>query len=385
VKSYSVKLIDQDENSKLGYLIRKTELTTGGKKISGLVKIPRYPNKKLGLISPINEAVITLTLKEIEEIDGKNELRTSFISDRVRNHLNRSRINVVFVRISRADGTGFIKLKENVNKIAAFVVDIIYSHPMVDIVTLPYIEFLNNDSTDDLVEFDNLIGARISEMASLGAGGGKIGYFLPSYYTRDGIPRLIESYISRFGEEGVYICDFEGGTFSGTGYSLVSQVSRKVAGDTGSEAYALYVYSQKEKKKSGGEVSSEDLLALMNEASIVGPSHKRPVLPKEIVEKLKQDQVFNPKMLYTGDFLFYQYSDYKGTNQFNDWVSTVVGARDSVSLDHRKRLADIYNGKKTQEAVEKIIADPKETINSLERDDFKNELKQVNSRMRRIK
>ena len=180
MKNYRIKLTDQDENSELGYLIRKTELRTGDKRIDGLVKIPHIPSKKFGVVSPINEAVITLTLKEIADIDGKNDLRTNFINERVRGRLNKNKINVVFVRISRADGSGFTNLKNNLDKISAFVIDLIYRHPMVDIVTLPHIEFLNNDSSEDLVEFDNLIGARISEMASLGDGGGKIGYFLPN-------------------------------------------------------------------------------------------------------------------------------------------------------------------------------------------------------------
>ncbi len=385
MKKYVVKLRDQEENSNLGYLIRKTELATGGKSISGLVKIPHYPSKKLGVTSPINEAVITLTLKEIEDIDGKNSLRNNFINERVRGNLNRNRINIVFVRISRSDGSGFTNLKENLDKIAEFVVDMIYSHPMVDIVTLPHIEFLKNDSPDDLVEFDNLIGQRISEMTSLGEGGGKIGYFLPSYYTRDGIPKLIDSYVSRFGADGVYICDFEGGTFSGTGYSLVSQISRKLQKDTGSESYSLYVYSQKEKKKAGEEVSSEDLLALMNQVSIVGPSHKRPVLPKHILDKLKENQVFNPKILNQGDFLYYQYANFMKSNEFENWVSKVSGEDSTLSLDRKKRLAEIYNAKQTQAAIEQVISDPKDTVTKLEREEFRNDLKQVNSRMRNIR
>ena len=152
-------------------------MSTGRKKISGSIKIHHYSNKKLGVVSSINEAVITVTLKEIEDIDGKNEQRTTFINDRIRKNLNRNGINVVFVRISRSDGAEFIKLKGKVEKIAPFVVDIIYSHPLVYIVTLPHIEFLNNDSSEDFVEFDNLIGARISEIASLGRGGGKIGNY----------------------------------------------------------------------------------------------------------------------------------------------------------------------------------------------------------------
>ena len=385
MKSYKIKLKDQDENSYLGYLIRKTELSTGTKKIEGPVKIPHYPNKKLGVESQINEALITLTLKEIEDINGTNPRRDAFIRDRVRANLNKNRINVVFVRISRSDGAGFITLKEKLDKIAEFVIDIIYSHPMVDIVTLPHIEFLKNDSPSDLVQFDNLIGNRISEMASLGDGGGKIGYFLPSYYTRDGIPNLIDNYMDKFGTEGVYICDFDGGTFSGTGYSFVSQVSRKIKNDSGTEAYSFYVYSQKERKKSGAEVSSEDLLALLNEVSVVGPSHKRQTLPKDILEKIKMQQEFNPKILNNDDFLFYQYNGFPKASEFDSWVSGIVGSVGDIQLERKKKLAEVYNAKKILEAVEQVVNEPKETLNSLKREEFKSDLKQINSRMRRMR
>ncbi|MEM0050871.1 MAG: hypothetical protein QXW39_10130, partial [Candidatus Bathyarchaeia archaeon] len=287
--------------------------------------------------------------------------------------------------ISRSDGAGFATLMGKLDRIAEFVIDIIYSHPMVDIVTLPHIEFLKNDSPRDLVEFDNLIGSRISEIASLGYGGGKIAYFLPSYYTRDGIPKLMDDYMDRFGAEGVYICDFDGGTFSGIGYSLVSQVSRKIKNDSNTESYSLYIYSQKERKKSGAEVPSEDLLALLNGVSIVGPSHKRPTLPKDIIEKIKLKQEFNPKILNNNDFLFYQYSESPNAGDFDAWVSSAVGPMGDIQIGRKKKLAEVYNSKKTLDAVENIVSNPKETLNSLTRDEFKSNLKQIYSRMRNIR
>lgn len=384
MKSYVVKLRDQEENNKLGYLIRKTEITTGGKSIGGIVKIPHYLNKRLGVTSQINEVVITFTLKDIEDIDEHNNQRDNFINERVKGEMSKNKINVVFVRISRSDGSGFSDLKKNIDKISEFVLDIIYSQPMVDIVTLPHVEFLKNDLPDTLVEFDNLIGERISEMASFGEGSGKIAYFLPSYYTRDGIPKLIDSYVSRFGADAIYICDFDGGTFSGIGYSLVSQISRKLQKDIGSESYSLYVYSQKERKRSGDEVLSEDLLALMNQVSIVGPSHKRLILPKGVIEEIKKKQEFNPKIFNQSDFLYYPYAKVPTANEFETWIDGVSGETKTLALEHKKRLADVYNAKQTQTAIEQVINEPEKTVTALVREEFKDGLKQINSRMRKM-
>jgi len=385
MRSYKVKLIDQDDNAQIGYTIRKTEIITGGKTIKGLINIPRYTNNKLGVVSSINELLITLTLKQIEDIDGNNERRTEFVNKKVRYNINNKAINIIFVRISRADGSNLSELRKNIDKIADFVIDLIYSNPMVDIVTLPYNEFLKDDSTDELIKFDDMIRERISEMTSLKDGGGKIGYFLPSYYTRNGIPELIDNYIDKFGEDGIYICDFDGGTFSGIGYSLISQISRKITNDTKTESYCLYAYSQKEKKKSGNEVSSENLLALLNEVPIVGPSHKRVRLPKEILEKIKQKNIFNPEILNDKDFLFYGYNSYKYSQQFDQWISQITENATDIKLEHKKMLTDIYNTKKTFEAIKQVTKDPNDAINALERNNFRDDLKQINLRMRKIR
>ncbi len=379
MKSYKVKLKNQDEDNYIGYLTRKVEISTSSKKIYNLVKIPPYMNERMGITSPINEVLINITLKEIIDINGTNCLRDAFIKNKVAAKLKKNSANIVFVRISRSDGTAFPELNNNIDKIAEFIVDLIYSHPMIDIITFPHMEPLKNEPSSNLTAFDTLIRNRLTELMGLENGTGKVGYFLPSYYNRDGIVNLMDDYMKNFGPEGIYICDVNGGTFIGIGYSILSQILRGITNESNTENYALYIYSQKPKRKAGGEVPSEDLLALLNGVSIVGPSHKRQPLPKNIVEKLKTQQ-FNPKILNRSDFLLYPYNIYPHASDLDDWISH-NSINQKISNTSRKRLLDLYNSITTKDSITSIETEPRDTVNSLGRDDFKKELRYIRHRM----
>jgi hypothetical protein len=383
LRSYSIKLLDVKEDDKFGYTIRNAVTSVSGASVGGLVKIPKYCSKKLSVTSPIREILITLTLSEIIEIDGKNEKRNAFISDRISAKLSSGLINVVFVRISRADGAGFTSLKSNIDKIAEFVVDMIYKHPKVEIVSLPYMEFLKNDSPDDLIEFDSLIRERISQITNIESGTGKIGYFLPSYYTREKIPELVENYASKFGSNGLFICDLDGATFSSVGYSVISQVARKIENEHGEENYSLYAFSLKEKKSSGNEAPAEDILALLSQASIVGPSHKRRILPKDIVKKLKENNEFNPKILEKDDYLYYQYLNYYGSKKLDEWFSTHFN-KESLTNEKKRHFAELYNSQITMDTLRELASDPDDSIKKLKREEFSDILKYIGNKRKKI-
>lgn len=383
MKSYSIKLFDIKEDDKFGYTIRNAVTSVSGVSVGGLVKIPKYYSVKFSVSSQIKEVLITLTLSEIIEIDGKNEKRNAFISERISGKLSSKLINIVFVRISRADGAGFASLKANIDKIAEFVVDIIYKHPKVGIVSLPHMEFLKNDSPDDLIEFDTLIRERISQITNIESGTGKIGYFLPSYYTREKIPELVENYVSKFGSNGLFICDLDGATFSSVGYSVISQVARKIENEHDEENYSLYAYSLKERKSSGNEAPAEDILALLSKASIVGPSHKRRILPKELVKRLKENNEFNPKILEKDDYLYYQYLNYNSPKKLDEWFSTGF-KNESLTNERKRHFTEVYNSQITTGILKELASNPDDSIKKLKREDFIEILRYIGNKRKKI-
>lgn len=371
MKSYTVKLEDRKENSNYGYILRKTNISVGGKTISGPYRIPKHPIKKYNLDGQLNEINVNLTLSDIEKGDDDNKDLEPILDRKFLSKIKKGAINIAFVSITRTDKTGFVTLKEKVEQISDFVVDLIFKNPFVDVVTLPMLYPDEHDSYVDAMEVNALLSKRVREITNLESGDLKVASYIPHYLPRNRIPSFIEEYVSIFGSRGIFIPSVDGHTFSSIGYGKISQIEGILERQYKEENYSLYLYSHKDKRQTvDEEIPAEDFLAMLRESSIIGPSHKRRKFPKELAMAWKMEDKLTNKTLNEDDLLFYHHDKSPVMKNLKNWAINNGFDYENSSNKKRNDIMDLYNDHIASSLVSPMIEDTDYFLKNLKRDTF---------------
>lgn len=363
MKQHRVKLRDLFEDEKTGTYARVAELSVNGNSVDRLVKVSSQNiDAKLSVpLRPINEVILSLKFSDIREMDNDNDKRDLFIRAML-SKTRQGKINLPFIALEyQKPPTG-----AEIEQALTFLVDIIYNNERIDVAVPPKIvlpEAIKEKAPDSYQKhFEALVG--IMETYSKKV---KPACFIPAYVTRSKIPKIIELYSARFGPEALLILDVAGARFEGGASSIVSQVMFNMNARAKTEDYAIYLFNHKSRKRSGREVPSEDLLALLRGASFVGPSHVRLKLPKNVVSG--PGKVFNE-----GDFLYYPEDTAPNIHELNDFSGGTVKA---TSLNK-------FNDLKVNVSAINLSKDPVSTVSGLKRPEFKDALASISKRMNRF-
>jgi len=197
----------------------------------------------------------------------------------------------------------------------------------------------------------------------------RLGYFVPNYITRTALPKLIEYYVSDLGKDALIILDVNGSRFSTGPYSDVSLIHRGIS-ENKIETYAIYLFSHKGRKRSGKEVPSEDLLALLNGVNLVGPNRRVIPLPRNVVETRRINKIFNER-----DFLFYPEDRAPNAEEYQNFCA--LGKR-------KDEMLDIFNDIKVNISAVSLFKGPVETLSALKRPEFCDALKSIAKKRRDI-
>ena len=368
MERYYLRLRNVFRDDETGILARIVDLRTYSHSIDGLIKIPRYNIETFSdhLRVPINEVYIQLTLEKIIDIDHDNEKRYQFINGYLRLKIRSGKLNIPLIDIE-VDRKLSVEVMEQISQ---FVVDIIYAHPQITLAVPPKITMPREIHP---VEKEDLFKRQLnvlSETLKSYSESAQLAYFIPDYIPRASIPKLIEEYVSRFGDDALLILDVNGKRFSAGGYSDVSLIHREMKRHH-IESYAIYLFNHKERKRSGKEVPSEDMLAFLNGVSIVGPMHRAIPLPPDVIERIAGSlgKIFNRE-----DFLFYPEISAPNIEEFQKFT----GSRS------RYRILQIFNDININYSAYELSSDPISTVSHLSRPDFNNALKSIAERRESI-
>jgi len=369
MKRYSLRLKNVIQDDETGILARIVDLRTYSHLVGGLMKIPRYNIESFSghLSLPINEVYIQLTLEKINDIDHDNEKKYQFINGYLRSKIRSGKLNIPLIDIE-VDRKPSVK---DMEQISQFIVDIIYAHPQITLAVSPKITMPREIYP---VEKENLFKNQLkvlSETLRSYSGSAQLACFIPDYIPRASIPKLIEDYISRFGDDALLILDMNGKRFSAGGYSDVSLIHREMR-SRHIESYAIYLFNHKGRKRSGKEVPSEDILAFLNGVNFIGPMHRAIPLPPDVIERIAGSlgKIFNKE-----DFLFYPEINAPNIEEFQKFTRL---------RRSRYRMLQIFNDMHINYSASKLSSDPISTVSCLSRPDFKNALKSIAKRRESI-
>jgi hypothetical protein len=259
---------------------------------------------------------------------------------------------------------------KEMEQISQFVADIIYSHPKVTLAVPPKITLPDEVDANEKCDIFQTQLKVLSETLGSYRSDLQIGYFIPDYITRTALPKLIEYYVNNFGKDALIILDVNGSRFSAGPYSDVSLIHREMRKHK-IESYAIYLFSHKGRKRSGKEVPSEDLLALLNGVNLVGPNHRAIPLPRNVIETRKLlGKIFNDE-----DFLLYPEDKAPNAKEFQTFCA--LGKRGD-------RMLEIFNDVKINASAMRLSKDLVQTLSDLRRTDFKDTLKIVAKKRQNI-
>ena len=362
MERYSLRLMNVFQDDETGILARIVDLRTYSHSVSGLMKVPRYNIEPFSshLRLPINEVYVRLTLEKINDIDHDNEKRYQFINGYLRPKIRIGKLNIPLINIEVDKKPN----AEEMEQISQFITDIIYAHPHITLAMPPKITMPREIRP---TEKENLFKSQVkvlSETLKSYSGSVQLAYFIPDYVPRASIPKLIENYVSNFGDNALLILDMNGKRFSAGGYSDVSLIHREMR-NRHIEDYAIYLFNHKGRKRSGKEVPSEDLLAFLNGVNFVGPMHRAIPLPPDVVERITGSlgKIFNRE-----DFLFYPEMNAPNIEEFQKF---------SRLRRSRYRMLQIFNDAHINYSASELSSDPISTISYLARPDFKDALKTI--------
>ncbi|MEN3016623.1 MAG: hypothetical protein ABC585_06175 [Candidatus Methanosuratincola petrocarbonis] len=364
MKKYFVKLKELFEDDRTSIYARVTELSVNGKSVDRLVKVS---NQSIDFrsdisIKPINEVILPLQFSFIKEMDEDNDKRDQFIKS-VLSKTRTGKINIPFIML------GYQKLPTaaEMNQALTFLVDIIYNNEKIDLLVPPKVilpESIMERTPDSYQKhLDALFEIMQTYSRNL-----RPACFIPAYLPRSKIPKIIESYATRFGPEVLLILDVAGNRFEGGAYSIVSQVMFNIDKIAKTEDYAIYLFNHKSRKRSGKEVPSEDLLSLLRGVSFVGPSHVPLKLPKNVVSGL--GKVFN-----NSDFLYYPEDTAPNMLELHKFSR---GALNATSLNK-------FNDFKVNMCAIELSKDPVAKVSEIKKPEFKETLLKVSKQMIKFK
>jgi hypothetical protein len=367
---FSIKLKDIVEDEKTGALVRAVDLLLPARSVPLYMKIPRYEINRFSSISSIaisiNEAYIRLNYEKINKINRDNREKHRFINSYLGPKLRKDKVNVPIVDIEVDKEPS----EKEMEQISQFVVDVVYSHPKTTLFVPPKITLPDGVDVSEKYNTFQVLLETLSRTLETYQGSVKVCYFVPDYITRTVLPKLIEYYVSNFGEDALVILDVNGERFSAHPYSDVSLIHREMSRND-IETYAIYLFSHKGRMRSGREVPSEDLLALLNGVNLVSPNHRVIRLPRAVVET-RPNKIFNE-----GDFLFYPEDKAPNAKEFQNFCA--LGKRKD-----KDKMLEIFNDIKINTSAISLFKEPAETLSALKRPEFCNVLKSIAKKRQNI-
>lgn len=375
IRDYSVKLRDLIiEEPK--YMVRRTELKIGTSiSIDENLKIPRAPLKSLDL--KLHEVYLELDENKIKRIDSDNREKDRFISY-LNGKMRKDKVNIVVTNVVFHGSPSQELLKE----VLEFFLDIICSNIFTRLVTPPRLvikkavegkEIVDEDlSKEYFLDFLKLMKGESAATKPL--------YFIPSYVSRKALPDLMKLYVSTFGPNGLFVIDMNMGRFTYGGYATVAQIMRLMKTEYKHEDYGIYLFNHKPRKRSGKEVPSEDLIAVLSGTNLIGNTHGNIPLPPGVVETMKEEGAEKAKILNDADFLYYPLDRAPNKADFNKFLTKEIGVGSS---GFGSRHVNLYNDLITNIAIRQLNAEDtiRIKLSSLKREDF---IKELNLSSRRV-
>ncbi len=286
---YKVKLVDEIEGPGGLFIFRRIRLVIGTSIEATNAKIPRY---HYTVQVPLNEVYIRLDEAMVKAILDNNGARASFIRD-INRKAKKNKVNIGFIEITAKKFDDQL-----IDDIVGVLLDVVYKNPFIHLYAPPRISTGNEDKDKEI--FKTILDRLVDELSTHRETPNML-YFIPEYYSLREIPSLVEFYIDVFGENGCFVIDMNAKRFSSIGYSTAARIMRIVEKKYSAEDYAIYLYNHKSRKRSGGRVPSEDLLAFLSGVSFIGPTHKPARLPTSIASQLEVKH----KILSKEDYLYY--------------------------------------------------------------------------------
>ncbi|MDG7000449.1 MAG: hypothetical protein JRN15_15235 [Nitrososphaerota archaeon] len=370
---YNVRVQKEDTGHQDSYLVRKSVVSNGAKRTYPLAK--SFKHKETS--SPrsdsfhLNEIFLRLNDGRLSGVNRSKDIE-DWLLHTYAARTSSKKFNVPFVNLHYAS----LRSKKMIAEACEILTDFIYANPATDLIVPPIIEF--PDKTDHQKMYEEYTGI-VNELTTTitdTVGDFKAAFFIPEFLNRNQVPKLLNFYSDRFGEEPLVIVDHNGRTFtsnSNRNFLVLRTLKREF--DDGN--FAVYCFNLKARKRSGGAVPSEDFLAFYNGMSFIGPSHKPMPIPKDVREArtpslgkmfIKEDLLYHP--LLAGDA--------RNSESFPKEIQNSIPDYSGLSADELRRLNDIH----TEERLSDVVNDTEGVLTSLTSDDFRTDLSEL-SRKRR--
>ncbi|MEM0049752.1 hypothetical protein [Thermofilum sp.] len=368
IHDYSVKLKDIIvEEPK--YMVRRAELKIGTSiSIDENMKILRTPLKSLDL--KLHEVYLELNEGKIKRIDSDNREKDKFISY-LNKKMRNDKVNVVVTNVVFYGSPS----QELLEEVLEFFLDIICSNIFTRLVTPPKLIIKESFKGKEIVDGD-LNKQYFLDFLKLMKGQSvavKPLYFIPSYTSRKTLPDLMKLYIDAFGPDGIFVIDMNRGRFTNGGYVTVAQIIRLMRTEYRHEDYGIYLFNHKPRKKSGKEVPSEDLIAVLSGTNLIGNLHSNIPLPPRVLEIMKEETAEKTKILNDVDFLYYPLDRAPNKADFTKFLTKEIGVGSS---SFRFYHVNLYNDLITNIAIRQLKAEDviRIKLSSLKREEFVKEL-----------
>lgn len=354
------------------YMVRTVELKVGTSIIvNENLKIPRTPIRDLEM--KLHEVYLEISAEKIKRIDEDNRESERFVFY-MNKKMSKDKANITVTSVYFEE----IPSQKILEEVLDFFLDIVYRNFYVKLFTPPKLIIrrkingesfvLEKESMEYYMEFLKLMQQKTSV---------KPLYFIPTFTTRKYLPDVMKLYIDTFGPEGLFVIDMNGGRFTYGGYSIVGQVMRVMKTVYKHEDYGIYLFNHKSRKRSGKEVPSEDLIAILNGVNFVGSHHGNIPLPPHVLKKIGDPDRL--KILNDADFLYYPYDIAPNKESFHKFLDSKLGVRSSTfNVNH----VNLYNDTQTNHIIRRDLSDDstiRVKLSSLKKDDFKRELEASSS------
>ncbi len=367
MKDYKIRIEEPGDDISEQFMVRKATLLSGSKVTYSLTKAyPFKPYQNHGTKFYINEVYMKKNSQDLLGLNNDN-LLSDKLSLSVRRKANSEKFNVPFIDIYWNTPS----FKNEMESISGILMDFIYANPEIDIITPAKIIF--PETLDRVAAFDMYLDYLRTQGSVIRdtIGEHRMGFFIPGHFTRDQVRRLLDFYISEYGEDGMVILDMDGKTFNSTS-SRVFFALRELKRTHKSDGFSIYAYNLKSRKKSGTAVPSEDLMALYNGISYCGPSHKGLNLPRNVMESLNR---VSGKLIFKGDLLYYNYNPEANDEpniEFLEWIRD-----NNIEINDLPTVQKKFNSEMTDKIIHSMSESPKEVLDSLSRPLFTDELSRV--------
>jgi hypothetical protein len=192
LQTYKLKLVNEEENAKMGCYIRYIYFNYPACLTKALnLKISKLPIERFGLNVPLNEIYLRIDEETINRINNENSKREYFISKILQPKIKKGKINISIseVIINKAS-------EEIIKNIVEFLFDLIFSRSDIHIITPPKI--VTKSEQQNFAAFINGLDYLHTLLTSYYRESEiKIGYFIPSYTTRTQFSYLIRNAAGR--------------------------------------------------------------------------------------------------------------------------------------------------------------------------------------------